>query len=133
MAGYVQLGEVHTYYEIDGSGEPLVLLHPGHADSRAFEINVPGLSERFRVCRPDGRGHGRTPDVEGPISYDVMADDTIAFIEEVVGGPACVAGHSGGAPVALLVALKRPDLVRRLVFASGVFHHDGWAPPNRPR
>jgi pimeloyl-ACP methyl ester carboxylesterase len=128
MGSYVQLGEVRTYYEQDGSGEPLVLLHPGGADSRAFEVIVPGLVEQFRVLRPDRRGHGRTPDVDGPITYQQMAKDTIAFLEQVVGGPAHLVGHSDGAPVALLTALARPDLVRRLVFASGVFHHDGWAP-----
>jgi pimeloyl-ACP methyl ester carboxylesterase len=128
MGGYVQLGEVRTWYEEDGSGEPLVLLHPGAADARAFEAIVPGLADRFRVLRPDRRGHGRTPDVAGPITYEQMALDTIAFLKQVVGGPAYLVGHSDGAPVALLVALRRPDLVRRLVFASGVFHHDGWAP-----
>lgn len=128
MAARVQLGEVDTYYEEDGSGDPLVLLHPGLADSRAFESNLPGLAKHFRVYRPDRRGHGRTPDVEGPITYEQMAQDTIAFLERVVGGPAYILGHSDGAVVALLVALRRPDLVRRLVFASAVFHHDGWAP-----
>ena len=125
---YVQLGVVRTYYEDDGAGEPLLLLHPGLADSRVFEPNLPGLVDHFRVYRPDRRGHGRTPDVDGPITYDQMAEDTIAFIETVVGGPAYVVGHSDGALVALVVSLKRPELVRRLVFASGVFHHDGWAP-----
>jgi pimeloyl-ACP methyl ester carboxylesterase len=57
-----------------------------------------------------------------------MTDDTIAFLEQVAGGPAYVLGHSDGAVVALLTALRRPDLVRRLVFSSGVFHHSGWAP-----
>jgi pimeloyl-ACP methyl ester carboxylesterase len=128
VANYAQLGDVRTYYEEDGQGEPLVLLHPGGADSRVFESNVPGLAERFNVFRPDRRGHGRTADVEGPISYDLMARDTIAFLEQVVGGPAFLVGHSDGAPVALVTALLRPDLVRRLVVASGVFHHEGWAP-----
>jgi pimeloyl-ACP methyl ester carboxylesterase len=128
MGRYVQLGAVRTWYEEEGSGPPLVVLHPGGADSRAFEGNLTGLAERFRLYRPDRRGHGRTPDVDGPISYDQMAADTIAFLEQVVGGPAYLVGHSDGAPVALLAALERPDLVRRLVFASGVFHHDGWAP-----
>jgi pimeloyl-ACP methyl ester carboxylesterase len=128
VANYAQLGDVNTYYEDDGRGEPLVLLHPGGADSRVFESNVPGLAEHFRVFRPDRRGHGRTPDVDGPISYELMALDTIAFIEQVVGGSAYLVGHSDGAPVALVTALLRPDLVRRLVVASGVFHHEGWAP-----
>jgi pimeloyl-ACP methyl ester carboxylesterase len=118
MGSYVQLGEVRTWYEEDGDGPPLVLLHPGGADSRAFEVILPGLAERFRVLRPDRRGHGRTPDVDGPLTYELMARDTIAFLEQVVGGPAGLVGHSDGAPVGLLVALARPDLVRRLVFAS---------------
>lgn len=125
---HVALGELRTYYEQDGAGEPLVLLHPGHADARAFERNLPGLARRFRVHRPDRRGHGRTPDLPGPISYAQMADDSAAFIEAVVGGPAHVVGHSDGMVVALLTALRRPDLVRRLVLAAGVFHHDGWIP-----
>ena len=128
MGSYVQLGEVRTYYEQDGDGPPLVLLHPGGADSRVFEVVVPGLAGHFQVFRPDRRGHGRTPDVDGPITYEQMAQDTIAYIEQVVGGPANLVGHSDGAPVALLTALARPDLVRRLVFTSGVFHHEGWAP-----
>lgn len=128
MSRYIQLGEVHTYYEEDGNGDPLVLLHPGGADSRAWELNLPGLAERFRVFRPDRRGHGRTPDVEGPITYELMALDTIAFLEKVVGAPAHVVGHSDGSPVALTVALMRPDLVRRLVLGAGVFRHDGWTP-----
>jgi len=128
MADYVQLGDVRTYYEVDGAGEPLVMLHPGGADSRAFEPNVAGLAEHFTVHRPDRRGHGRTPDVPGPLGYAQMAHDTIAFLDRVVGGPAYLLGHSDGAPVALTVALLRPDLVRKLVFASAVFHHEGWAP-----
>jgi pimeloyl-ACP methyl ester carboxylesterase len=128
VSHYVQLGDVHTYYEEDGAGEPLVLLHPGLADSRAFEEYLPELAQHFHVFRPDRRGHGRTPDVEGPITYELMAQDTIAFLEQVVGGPAYLLGHSDGAPVALLAALERPDLVRGLVFSAGVFHHDGWAP-----
>ena len=128
MSNYIQLGDVHTYYEEDGAGEPLVLLHPGLADSRAFEDYVPELAQHFHVFRPDRRGHGRTPDVEGPITYALMAQDTIAFLEQVVGGPASLLGHSDGAPVALLAALERPDLVRKLVLSAGVFHYDGWAP-----
>jgi pimeloyl-ACP methyl ester carboxylesterase len=57
-----------------------------------------------------------------------MAQDTIAFLEGVVGQPANLVGCSAGANVALLVALRRPELARRLVLISGVFHRDGWVP-----
>jgi pimeloyl-ACP methyl ester carboxylesterase len=126
---YIQLGDVRTWYADQGEGEPLVLLHPGAADSRAFEMtNRAGLTDHFHTYLFDRRGHGRTADVPGPIGYEQMADDAIAFLETVVGGPAHLLGHSDGAPVALLVARKRPDLVRRLVFSAGVYHHEGWLP-----
>ena len=130
MADYVEIGGVRTWYEEHGTGEPLVLLHPGGAgvDARALAPNLPAFTERFRVFVPERRAHGHTPDVDGPITFELMAADTIALMEHVSGGPAHVVGSSDGAIVALLVALRRPDLVRRLVFVAGVFHRDGWAP-----
>jgi pimeloyl-ACP methyl ester carboxylesterase len=126
--GYVQLGDVETYYEVHGDGEPLLLLHPGGADARAFAPNLGTLAARFRVLTPERRGHGRTADVDGPIGYEQMARDTIAFLEAEVGGPAHLVGCSDGATVALHAALRRPDLARRVVLVAGVFHRDGWAP-----
>jgi pimeloyl-ACP methyl ester carboxylesterase len=66
-----------------------------------------------------------TPDVEGPISADVMAEDTIRFLETVVGRPVPLVGYSAGAMVALWTAVRRPDLVSRLVLISGAFDGDG--------
>ncbi|MGH2963126.1 MAG: alpha/beta fold hydrolase [Solirubrobacterales bacterium] len=128
MAGYEELGAVRTWYDEHGEGEPLALLHPGGADARAWAPNIDALAAHFHVFTPERRGHGRTPDVEGPITYELMAADTIAFLEEVVGGPAHLVGCSAGASVALHVALRRPDLTRRLVLIAGVFHRDGWFP-----
>jgi pimeloyl-ACP methyl ester carboxylesterase len=128
MSAYTRLGDVNTWWDVNGDGEPLVLLHPGGADSRAYDTNLDGLAAAFRTYRFDRRGQGRTPDVGGPITFDQMTADTIAFIETVVGEPAHVLGHSIGAPLALLIALKRPDLLRGLVFSEGVFHFDGWKP-----
>ncbi|MFC4122713.1 alpha/beta fold hydrolase [Nonomuraea zeae] len=124
----IRLGDVPTWYEELGEGEPLVLLHGGFVDSRMFAPALPVLDDRFRVFTVDRRGHGRTSDVEGPISYELMAQDMIAFLEQVVGGPAHLVGHSDGANVAMIVAMRRPDLVRRLVLVSGNYHHDGIVP-----
>ncbi len=107
-----------------GTGEPLVLLHGGLSDSRFFSRNVPALAERFHVYTPDARGHGRSPDVPGPITPDLLLRDTVAFLTTVVGGPAHLAGHSLGATTALHVALRHPGLVRRLVLISAAI-----APP----
>ena len=108
---------------------PLVLLHPGGADSRTWAANLPPLAERFHVYTPDRRGHGRTPDVAGPITFDAMARDTIAFIEAVTRGSGRPRRlqrrrHRG---IAGRVAAPRV-LVKRLVFVCGVFHHEGWLP-----
>ena len=129
MARYADLDGVRTWYDERGEGDPLVLLHGGLTDSRVFEGNVAGLADRFRVFLPERRGHGHTPDVAGPLGMELMAQDTIAFLDKIVGGPARLVGFSAGAVVALLAALRRPDVVDRLVLVSGLFHRDGWILP----
>jgi len=124
-----RLATVPMWYDERGDGDPLVLLHPGGAgiDSRALTASLEALSRLFRTYAPEQRAHGHTPDVDGQLSYRDMAQDTIAFIDSVIGRPVHLLGYSDGAVVALMVALDRPDLVRRLIFAAGVYHHDGWA------
>ena len=111
-------------YVVDGSGAALVLLHGGLSNRDDFDAQLADLTARYRVWRPDRRGHGATPDVPGPITYDNMADDTIEFLERVVGEPAHLIGYSDGAMVGLLVALRRPDLVRKLV-VMGLYVNGG--------
>lgn len=128
MAAIIELKGRSFWYDECGNGEPLVALHPGLVDSRAFGPNIEAWSEQFHVYTPERRGHGHTPDVEGPLKFDDMADDTVDFIESVIGGPVRLLGCSDGAVVALLTAARRPDLVSRLVVISGPAHHDGWYP-----
>jgi pimeloyl-ACP methyl ester carboxylesterase len=130
MADYVRLGAVNTWYDEHGAGEPLVLLHGGLVDARFFAPNLAALSERFHVYTPERRGHGHTPDVDGPITYQLMTDDTIAFLEQVVGAPADLVGHSDGAFIAMLIAMQRPELVKRLVMISGGYNKSGEAMPD---
>lgn len=110
MATFTRLGGVNTWWDEHGSGDPLVLLHPGGADSRAFDRNLDGLAAQFRTYRLDRRGHGRTADGAGPISFEQLARDTIAFIEEVVGGPTYLLGHSDGARSLQLADRRVPDV-----------------------
>jgi pimeloyl-ACP methyl ester carboxylesterase len=125
MGEYVQVGDVNTWYEVSGDGDPLVMLHGGMGDGTAWGANAPAMAERYQTFIPDRRGHGKTPDVDGPLTYDAMAEDTILFLEQVVGGPARLLGWSDGGIVALLVSMRRPDLVHRQVLVGTNFNRDG--------
>ncbi|MCH0538043.1 alpha/beta hydrolase [Streptomyces sp. MUM 203J] len=121
MGTYVELPGVRTWYETEGSGDPVVLLHGGFCTNETWGPQRADLAARFRLFLPERRGHGHTPDVPGPASYQDMADDTAAFLEEVVGGPAHLVGWSDGGIIALLVASARPDLVRKAVVTGASF------------
>jgi pimeloyl-ACP methyl ester carboxylesterase len=121
----VDIGGVTTHYEEQGEGDPLVLLHGGMSDSSAWGMQLPALSATYHVYAPDRRGHGRTYDNEEPYTYEAAATETIAFLEQVVGGPAHLVGWSDGGNVALLVSVQRPDLVRRQVVIGANFHFEG--------
>jgi pimeloyl-ACP methyl ester carboxylesterase len=131
MGDYVELPGVKTWYETEGLGDPLVLLHGGFCTNETWGAQRADLAARYRLFLPERRGHGHTPDVEGPLSYQDMADDTAAFIESVVGGPAHVVGWSDGGVVALLVAIARPDLVRKIVVIGANFRpsRECWVEP----
>lgn len=126
MAGdYVTVNGVRTYYEIEGAGEPLVLMHGGFMSSEGMVTLQAPLADRFKVYVPDRRAHGRTGDVDGPISYELMAQDTIAFMEAMGLDSAHLVGYSDGANIGMLIAMSRPELVRKLVLISGNHDADG--------
>jgi len=108
-----------TWVDSWGSGPQLVLLHGGFVTNATWEPMVPGLAERFRVLAPERRGHGHTADGEGPFTYGLMAEDTVAFLEEV--GPAHLVGWSDGGNIGLMAASRRPELVTKLVAISANF------------
>ena len=128
---YLETGGIRMYYETAGTGEPLVLLHGGMCPAETFDGQTPALAGEYRVYVPERRGHGRTPDVDGPITYDVMAADTIAFMEAAGIASAHLVGFSDGALVALLVALRRPELVRRLVLIGQAVNFEHMLPEMR--
>ncbi|WP_329255647.1 alpha/beta hydrolase [Streptomyces canus] len=121
MGEYVELPGVTTWYEAEGAGDPLLLLHGGLCTNETWGAQRADLAARYRLFLPERRGHGHTPDVEGSLSYQDMADDTIAFIESVVEGPAYLVGWSDGGIVALLVAIARPDLAQKVVAMGANF------------
>ncbi|MFE1439101.1 alpha/beta fold hydrolase [Streptomyces sp. NPDC058739] len=123
MGDYVDLPGVRTWYETEGTaGEPpLLLLHGGFCTNETWDPQRAAFAAEYHVFLPERRGHGRTPDVPGPLTYQDMARDTADFVEMMVGGPAHLVGWSDGAIVALLVAIARPDVVRKVVAIGANF------------
>src|SRR4030095_4505864 len=123
---YVEVGGLRTWHEVHGEGRPVVLLPGGFAGGSSWAAQAPVLARSgYRVHVPERRGHAHTPDVPGSFTYGVMADDTVAYLDGVVGGPAHLVGWSDGPVVGLLVAQRRPDLVDRLVLIGQYYNSSG--------
>jgi pimeloyl-ACP methyl ester carboxylesterase len=129
VAAFVNLGTVQMWFDEQGGGDgtPAVLLHGGLCTADTWMMQVEALGAGRRLLLPEQRGHGRTADV-GDVSYELMAADTIAFIEAIADGPVDLVGWSDGGNIGLHVALRRPDLVRKLVAIGSNFHYEGTIP-----
>lgn len=125
IADYVTANGVRMFYEIRGEGDPLVLMHGGTASNEGVAALADVLARRYRVIMPERRAHGRTHDVEGPITYDNMTDDMLAFLDALHIGPAIIAGHSDGANIGMLMAIRTPERVRALIPIGGNHRADG--------
>jgi pimeloyl-ACP methyl ester carboxylesterase len=129
---YIEVGGHRTWHEVTGEGLPVVLLHGGFSGASSFAAQTPVIAQAgYRVHVPERRGHVHTPDIEGPLTYSVMADDTVAYLQAEVSGPAAMIGWSDGAVVALLVAQRRPELVDRMVLIGQYYNSAGRAPDDR--
>ena len=104
------------YYELRGEGRPLLLLHGGGSDiEESFGKQLGPFAETHRIVAPEQVGHGHTPDVPGPLSYTRMTEDTARLLQQLHLSDVDVMGFSDGGIVALMLALRHPELVRRLV------------------
>jgi pimeloyl-ACP methyl ester carboxylesterase len=122
---YAEVNGINLYYETLGSGRPMVLLHGGLGSGEMFGPILPALAAEHQVINVDLQGHGRTADVDRPLSYPRMADDTAAAVRHLEIEQLDVLGYSLGGAVALELAIRHPDLVRKLVVASTTFSTDG--------
>jgi pimeloyl-ACP methyl ester carboxylesterase len=126
--GYAAVNGLEMYYEIHGTGRPLVLLHGAYMPIEAMGEVVPELARTRQVIAVELQGHGRTADIDRPLSYEQMADDTAALLRHLGIEQADIFGFSMGGGVALQVAIRHPDLVRKLVVASASYTSDGMHP-----
>jgi len=126
--GYARVGDLSMYYEVHGTGRQCLLLHGAYMTIDAMGPLVSGLAMTRQVIAAEMQGHGRTADIDRPITYEQMADDTAGLARELGIDNADVFGYSMGGGVAVQLALRHPQVVRRLVVASAGFASDGMPP-----
>src|SRR6185369_12743635 len=114
------------YYETMGTGRPLVLLHGGgNTIHGSFDKQIAEFSKTHTIIAPEQIGHGHTPDIDGPLTYAAMAEDTAALLEQLKVRDADVVGWSDGGNIALILAVRHPDLVRRVVVSGANISPEG--------
>jgi pimeloyl-ACP methyl ester carboxylesterase len=131
--GHVEVRGVNYYYEIRGKGEPLLLLHGGLGSIDMFGPNLAILSANREVIAVDLHGHGRSTLGDRPISTVDMGDDMATIVKQLGYRQVDALGYSLGGGVALRLAIKHPDAVRRLALVSTPFAQNGFFPEMLPQ
>ncbi|MDP3739577.1 MAG: alpha/beta hydrolase [Hyphomonadaceae bacterium] len=126
--GYADVNGLHVYYKTVGQGDPVVLLHGAYMSAEAMKPVTDILAKDRMVIVPEAQGHARTADIDRPITYEALADDVAALMDHLGVQSADVVGYSMGASTALMLAMRHPEKVKRMVAASGTYKTAGMYP-----
>lgn len=124
---YVDISGISTYYEQHGAGDPVLLLHGGFCSVETWRLQIDSLAARYRVHAPERPGQGRTADRAGPITFEHMVADSIAYLDSQGVERAHVIGFSDGGITGLLLAMDHPERVCSLVAISANLDPSGFA------
>ena len=124
----VEVNGMQMYYEVSGEGDPLIVLHGAYMNIPTMGAIIPKLAETHKVYALEFQGHGRTTDIDRPITYPNLADDVAAFMDAVGVEKADIFGYSMGSAAGLRLAIDHPEKVDQLVAASVAYDVSGWQP-----
>ena len=130
-SGHLDVNGVNYYYELHGTGEPLLLLHGGMGSIDMFGPLLPALAKSRQVIAVDMHGHGRTALGDRAWSLEAMGDDMAAIVKKLGHEQVDVMGYSMGGGVAFRMAVQQPESVRRLVIVSAGYSDEGYYPELR--
>jgi pimeloyl-ACP methyl ester carboxylesterase len=123
---YARINDLNMYYEIHGSGQPLILLHGGGSTiSSTFGRVLPELSRTHKVIAIELQAHGRTKDIDRALSFEQDADDVAGLLNQLGIEKADIIGFSNGGTTTLQIAIRHPGLVKHIILASTIFQRDG--------
>jgi len=127
---YAMVNGLKMYYEVRGpaSGVPLVLMHGAFSNIETdFAKMLPALSKTRRIIAIEQQGHGHTPDTDSALTYEQMADNTVELLRQLRVTRADFLGYSMGGATGMYVAVRHPELVRKLIFVGGAsYKPDGF-------
>jgi pimeloyl-ACP methyl ester carboxylesterase len=125
--GYAPVNGLKMYYEVHGSGEPVVVLHGAFMTiTNNWTGWIGELAKTRKVIAVEMQGHGRTADINRDLSFENLSDDVAALLDHLKIRSADVIGFSMGGGVAMECAIRHPEKVRKVVSISAVLRHDGW-------
>jgi pimeloyl-ACP methyl ester carboxylesterase len=126
---YADVNGLKLYFEIHGSGRPLVLLHGGGSTiETTFGRILPDLAKTHRVIAVELQAHGHSKDIDRPLSFEQDAGDVADLLNQLHVEKADFMGFSNGGTTCLQIAIRHPNLVNKLVLASTIFKRDGMQP-----
>lgn len=126
---YAEINGIKLYYEVYGSGEPLLLIHGNNESIVSFHKQIPELSKSYMVIAVDSRGQGNSTSDTTKLTYELFADDVNKFLEYLNIKQANVLGWSDGGNIALILALQHPDKVKRLAVMAAVLFNNSTSIP----
>lgn len=126
LTGYAKVNGLRMYYEVHGSGRPVVLLHGGFMTiSTNWDGWIGELAKKRKVIAIEMQGHGRTGDIARDMTSDFLADDVAALLGHLKIPRADLIGYSMGGAVAMHCAVRHPEKVRKVVVISSPLYRDG--------
>jgi pimeloyl-ACP methyl ester carboxylesterase len=128
LKAYALINGLKMYYQVQGTGQPVIVLHGGFGNTELFMPDITALAKNNKVILVDLQGHGRTADIDRPIVPDSMANDIAALIKHLGLGKTHIIGYSLGGLVALRLAIQHPELLDKAVLVSCPFKRKGWFP-----
>jgi len=127
--GYANVNGIKLYYEIHGEGKPLVLIHGGGSTIQTtFGSVLPILSKKYTIIAVELQAHGHTSDRNAPETFQQDADDVAALLQQLGISKASFFGFSNGGTTSLQIAIRHPEVVDKIVVASGAYQREGFIP-----
>jgi pimeloyl-ACP methyl ester carboxylesterase len=126
QSGFAEVNGIRMYYEVHGEGPPLVLIHGGGStiESNFFRV-LPLFSKTHRVIAMEEQGHGHTPVIDRPFTFENSADDIAALLDFLKVDKADIFGFSNGGNIAMQIAIRHPKKVNKLIVASAMIRRSG--------